>query len=485
MRIFTTLLKKLKSADFILVTLSTVICSGLSFVLNVYSKHEVDSRPMGIYSACLIVMTYMNYAQFGVLNAYNRDYPQALGRKDFNEANKQRNITVTFMLLVYTLIFILFEAWVFFNYRGQIGIDEKNTFYAFGYAMCPIMILLKSFDDMANSTVRMQGKYNKSALLGFIRTVLAFGIGVVFIKIFGYYGLYAMSISSALIGIIFFYKDSFKGTRLDLDSNYMKLMVVGGLPLLINSLIWTIVQNVDKHVIQLFFEDSDNALGVYSVPTMGFTTMVLVPQTISQVFYIKISHLYGANHDEKELLDKAGYFTCITSAISGIACVLVFYIMPIFVGIFMPRYTDGNVATQILIIGVAIYSTTMLFGNIFSVVKLNKSLIANSVALCIFNMIFSSALVLLVERSINMVAIGTGLSYALYSLLLMIKLTKQFNYPFLKLVANSWLPVLSMVIPGVLFYLIIPNIYIAAGFTLFTILVVCAILLKLRIRERG
>ncbi len=440
---------------------------------------------MGIYSACLIVMTYMNYAQFGVLNAYNRDYPQALGRKDFNEANKQRNITVTFMLLVYTLIFILFEAWVFFNYRGQIGIDEKNTFYAFGYAMCPIMILLKSFDDMANSTVRMQGKYNKSALLGFIRTVLAFGIGVVFIKIFGYYGLYAMSISSALIGIIFFYKDSFKGTRLDLDFNYMKLMVVGGLPLLINSLIWTIVQNVDKHVIQLFFEDSDNALGVYSVPTMGFTTMVLVPQTISQVFYIKISHLYGANHDEKELLDKAGYFTCITSAISGIACVLVFYIMPIFVGIFMPRYTDGNVATQILIIGVAIYSTTMLFGNIFSVVKLNKSLIANSVALCIFNMIFSSALVLLVERSINMVAIGTGLSYALYSLLLMIKLTKQFNYPFLKLVANSWLPVLSMVIPGVLFYLIIPNIYIAAGFTLFTILVVCAILLKLRIRERG
>lgn len=440
---------------------------------------------MGIYSACLIVMTYMNYAQLGVLNAYNRDYPQALGRKDFNEANKQRNITVTFMLLVYTIILIAFEAWVFLNYRGQIGINQKSTYYAFGYALCPVMILLKSFDDMANSTVRMQGKYNKSALLGFIRTVLAFGIGALFIKIFGYYGLYAMSIASALIGIIFFYNDSFKGTKLDLDFNYMKLMVVGGLPLLINSLIWTIVQNVDKHVIQLFFKDPDNALGVYSVPTMGFTTMVLVPQTISQVFYIKISHLYGANHDEKELLDKAGYFTCLTSAISGIACVMVFYIMPIFVGIFMPRYTDGNVATQILIIGVAIYSTTMLFGNIFSVVKLNKSLIANSVALCIFNMIFSSALVLLVERSINMVAIGTGLSYALYSLLLMIKLSKKFSYSFLKLFANSWLPVLAMVIPGVLFYLIIPNIYIAAAFTLFTILVVCAILLKLRIRERG
>lgn len=438
---------------------------------------------MGIYSACLIVMAYMNYAQFGVLNAYNRDYPQALGRKDFEDANKQRNIAITFMLLIYALIFIVFEAWVGIKYHGTIATNERARYYAYGYALCPIMILLKSFDDMANSTVRMQGKYNKSALLGFIRTVLAFGIGVAFIKLFGYYGLYAMTIASALLGIIFFYKDSFKGAKLDFDFKYMKLMIVGGLPLLINSLIWTIVQNVDKHVIQLFFADPDDALGLYTVPTMGFTTMVLVPQTISQVFYIKISHLYGANHDEKELLDKAGHFTCITSAISGVACVFVFYIMPIFVGIFMPNYTEGNVATQILIIGVAIYSTTMLFGNIFSVVKLNKSLIANSVALCIFNMIFSSALVLFVDRSINMVAIGTGLSYALYSLLLIVKLSRKFNYPFMKLLAKSWVPVLAIVIPSVLFYLFVSNIYVAAALALFTIVVVCGIITRLFISK--
>ena len=145
----------------------------------------------------------------------------------------------------------------------------------------------------------------------------------------------------------------------------------------------------------------------------------------------------------------------------------------------MPKYTNGNVATQILIIGVAIYSTTMLFGNIFSVVKLNKSLIANSVALCIFNMIFSSALVLFIERSVNMVAIGTGLSYALYSLLLMIKLSRKFDYSFIKLFSRSWLPVLGIIIPSVLFYIFIENIYVAAGLALFTILLVCGIISRL------
>ncbi len=478
MKIFTKVLDKIKNADFLLVTMSTVACSAMSFIFSVYSKSIVPTYPLGIYSTCLLAQTYMNYAQFGVLNAYNRDYPQALGRKDYDNANKLKNTAMTFMLLVYSVIFVVFEAWVVIHYHASIGTDTYQTYYAFGYMMCPIMILLKSFDDMSNSTVRMNGKYNFSAIVGFIRTIIAFLIGIGALKLFGYYGLYGMTLASSVLGIIMFHKNSLKGARLDFDWSYMKIMIVGGLPLLINSLIWTLVQSVDKFVI-LGFLDTE-ALGVYSVPLMGFTTMVLVPQTISQVFYIKISHLYGAHNDERELLDRAGYYTSITAALSGGACILVFYIMPIFVRYFMPMYADGTPATQILIVGVAIYSTTMIFGNIFSVLKLNKSLIANSVALCIFNVVFSTGLVVFVARDINMVAIGTGCSYALYSLLLMIKLSRKFHYPFMRLFKASWLPLLCIVVPGVLYYLLIDSVYVAAILATFTMLIVYGILLKLR-----
>lgn len=482
MKIFTKLLNKIKSADFLLVTMSTVACSALSFIFSVYSKSIVPTRPLGIYSTCLLAMTYMNYAQFGVLNAYNRDYPQALGRGDMATANKLKNTAVTFMLLVYALIFVVFEAWVAIYYGDKIAGDTYSAYYAFGYALCPILILLKSFDDMSNTTVRMDGKYNYSAIIGFIRTVIALGLGIIALNMWGYYGLYAMTLASSALGIIMFRRQAMSGVRLEFDFSYMRTMIVGGLPLLINSLIWTLVQSVDKFVI-LGFLDTD-ALGVYSVPLMGFTTMVLIPQTISQVFYIKISHLYGANGDERELLEKASGYTSITAAISGGACILVFYIMPIFVQAFMPMYTDGTPATQILIVGVAIYSTTMIFGNIFSVLKLNKSLIANSVALCIFNVIFSSALVLFVDRSINMVAIGTGISYGLYSLLLIIKLARRFNYSFFKMFSASWLPLLCIVVPGVLYYLFVANIYLASGLALFTMLGVYGIIFAIRKRNR-
>lgn len=453
MKKLTKLLEKIKNADFILVTLSTVACSAMSFIFSVYNKSVVATLPLGIYSTCLLAQTYMNYAQFGVLNAYNRDYPQMLGKGDVQEANKLKNTAITFMLMIYAVIFVVFELWVAVHYHSVIGNDTYGTYYAFGYAMCPILILLKSFDDMSNATVRMNGHYNKSAIIGFIRTVIALIIGVVAINVAGYYGLYAMTLSSAALGILLFRSEAFKGARLTFDFPYMKAMIISGLPLLINSLIWTIVQSVDKFVILGFLSTED--LGVYSVPLMGFTTMVLVPQTISQVFYIKVSHLYGANNDENELLEKAAYFTRITSVISGAACIFVFYVMPVFVHFFMPMYTEGTAATQILIIGVGIYATTMLYGNIFSVLKLNKSLIANSVALCIFNAIFSSGLVLFVDRSINMVAVGTGISYALYSLLLIIKLSKRFKFSFWKLLINSWGPAVAIMVPGVAAYMML------------------------------
>lgn len=450
MKMLTKLLDKIKNADFILVTLSTVACSAMSFIFSVYNKSVVATKPLGIYSTCLLAQTYMNYAQFGVLNAYNRDYPQALGRKDMAEAGKLKNTAMTFMLMIYALIFVVFEAWVLIYYHDAIGNDTYGTYYAFGYAMCPILILLKSFDDMSNSTIKMNGHYNKAAIIGFVRTVIALIIGVIAINVAGYFGLYAMTLASSALGIIMFGSEAYRGARFSFDFPYMKVMILSGLPLLVNGLIWTIVQSVDKFVILGFLTTED--LGVYSVPLMGFTTMVLVPQTISQVFYIKISHLYGANGDPNELLEKAAYFTRITSLISGAACIFVFYVMPVFVHYFMPMYTDGTTATQILVIGVAIYATTMLYGNIFSVLKLNKSLIANSIALCIFNAIFSSCLVLFVERSINMVAIGTGLSYGLYSLLLCVKLSKRFDFSLGKLLLNSWGPAVTIMVPGVLLY---------------------------------
>ncbi len=452
---FSKIIDKFKSADFILVTISTVICSGLSFVFGVFAKKYVPPLEYGIYSTCLLAQTYMAYAQLGVFNAYNRDYPQALGRGDKADAAKMKSTALTFQIAIYMLVLVAFEIVVAIIYHGSFG----SNLYAVGYALCPFIILIKSVDDFSVQTTRIHGYYNFSAGVGLIRTVLAMACGILAVKQVGYYGLYVMPIASSLISILLNYKKGIKGTKLSLDFAYAFGMIKSGMPLLINALIWTLVTSVDKFVILIFLTTED--LGIYSVPIMGFTAMVLVPQSLSQVFYNKMSILYGKCQDKKILLDKGRFYTMKTAVITAVACVMVYFIMPIFVEIFMPRYTDGTLATQILVVAVAIYSTTMLYSNIFSVVKLNKELIKNSLWLCLFNVIFSTSLVLLVGKNIEMVAVGTGVSYAVYSLLLMIKMSKTFDYSFTKLLTRSWGPMLLVLLPMLLFDVMISNMYIA------------------------
>lgn len=452
-------------------TASTVVCSAISFIFNVYSKSVIDPGDIGIYSTCLLLQTYLTYAQLGVLNSYNRDYPQALGRRDEEDATRMRNAAFSYLIVAFLVVTLVVDVVIAIIYKGNIA-----DYYAFGYFVVPITLLFKCLDDISVSTTRIQGKYNFSAVAGFGRTILAMIIGVIAINVWGYYGLYAMPFASAVLGIIIFRNHAIKNVRFNFDFSYIKGMIWGGLPLLFESLIWTLVASVDKFVILFFMTKVE--LGVYSVPVMGFTTMVLIPQTISGVFYNKISRLYGETNDETRLIDEAAKYTGIVSTITGGACVGVFYILPLFVQIFMPKYTDGNAASQILIIGVAIYSTTMILGNIFSVLKLNKSLIMNSIYLCIFNVVFSCGLVMFVGKNIEMVAVGTGISYALYSLMLIMKLKSRFNYSAAKLLAKSWLPLLAVVAPGVIFYFVIPNFYVAMALSAFTVLLSYGIIWK-------
>lgn len=447
--------KILNNLDYVILTASTVVCALFQFVYSVYAKRFVVPSEFGIYSTCLLLQTYLNYAQFGVLNSYNRDYPQLLGAGNKDQSIKLRNTTISFIWIVYGVLLSIIDVVVLIIFKGEIF----SNHYGFGYFLVPLIILLDTTSSYAMYTSRMNGHYNYSALITFIKTIVSMGVGLLAVKYFNYYGLYVLPLIASLVSIVFYWKDGFEGLTLGLDKTILKKSILTGLPLLISSLIWTVMQSVDKFVILIFLTVED--LGVYTVPLLGFNALVLIPQTISQVFYYKVSEIYGATKNRILLIDKCNYFTELTAACTGIVSILAFYILPIFVNLFMPNYLNGVKPAQVLIIGVAIYSSSMLYGNIFSVLKMNKALLLNSIILCVFNIVFSTIFVLINGRDISNVAIGTSFSYLLYSGLLIITLSSKFKYSFRKLAKSCWLQVLKSVIPCLIFYVLIKNIYIA------------------------
>ena len=471
---------KINNLDFIMVTGSTVFCAGMSFLYSVLAKRYIGTLDYGIYSTCLLLQTYLNYVQFGVYNAYNRDMPRLMGGQEIEESRRLKETTLTFMWLVYAgagilaaaVLFIMratgsFEQFVLAlnghdaAILAEAGVTDK---YFIGFILVLFVVILENTASFSLSTSKIYGRFNYSAFANVLKTLIAFPVALIGAIHWGYYGLYLMPLSSAVLMIILYYRDGIKGIRLKIDRAILKNSIVTGIPLMIDSLIWTIMQSVDKFVILIFMTTED--LGLYTVPLLGFTTMVLVPQTISNVFYIKISNEYGAHHDLSRMMRLCNKYTRINSLCTSAVAVVCFYALPILVQLVMPMYVEGTLPAQVLLIGVAIYGSAMLYSNIFSVMKWNMDLVINSVILCVCNIIFSSGMVLIFGREIQNVALGTSISYAAYSLLMLIKLSRRTDMKTKDFLTASWIPILMVIVPAVLLYYILPNIYIAFAITL-------------------
>lgn len=434
-------------------TAVTVLAALINFIYSLISKRYVDPTDLGIFSTCMIIEPYLTYLQLGSMHAYNRDLPQLLGAKKMQEAQNLKNSVFTFLLVVYGTVLIIGTLFFIVIYP-HIFAKELSAQHTVGYVTTIFVTVIAIFYSFGMNTARIYNRFNFSAIVEFVGAIVAVGVGLASIILLRrngleYYGLYVRSVLMYAVPLIL-YMGSFKGIRLRFDFKLIKSVVVSGLPLLVNSFIWTIVTSIDKFVILYFLDET--MLGHYTVALLGFSTLALIPQTISNAYCMKMNELYGATGSTEKIIEYAKQSTLINSVITCFTSICAFYLLPIFIQTVMPNYTEGTEAAQIIIIGVAIYSSTFSFGHLFTILKKNAQLIVNSILLCIFNAVFSTVLVLVFGANINNVAIGTALSYALYSILLIVRLRQMFGSNLKSMLRNSWLAVLCAIVPCLGFY---------------------------------
>ena len=438
--------RKIKFFSFGFVTVSTLISSMLHFLLSVYARKFVSVTDYGLFSTCTLLATYLNYLQLGILNSYNRDYPQLKGSGELEKASYLRNTVSTLLLCVYFVVVVLAEVVLFFLYK-VIGLDIKLYI---GFSIMAPTAFCSVFESYFLISARMDGYLNKSALAVIIKSVISIVVALYIIKLFGYIGLYVATPLASLISVVFLYKVVIINPKFTFDWKLCKSLIISGFPLLINSFIWTVVTSIDKFVILAFFDV--DALGYYSISTLAFSTIVIIPSTLSQLFYIKMGEVYGKDKSIDSLVNVTNKYSCLIAFVAGATVTLLYNILPLFVQIVMPHFMDGIEAAQIIMLGIAFYASSILYGNVLTILKLNSQVIKTTIALCIFNLLISSGLVLF-NHNIVMVALGTSVSYALYSLLILIKLKQLISIDFFTSIKGSWTPVIIGVLVCAMCYI--------------------------------
>jgi len=431
---------------------ATVISALVHFVYSVFVKAHIEPVEYGMYSSCLLLQTYMAYAQLGTLNSFNRDYPQLIGAGDDVKATKYRNAVFTYIVLVFSILTVIVSTTILI-FNKIWNVDDR---YTYGLILCAVITTVTLLENFLASRVRIDGGFRYTSIVLLVE-LTAVVLGILLIPRLGYYTLYIVTIISMLIGIVMFYKKGIADLKLSFEFKLLKTIVISGIPLLINGLIWTIVNSIDKFVI-LGFMDAE-ALGIYSIAQMAFSYIVLIPTSMSQLFYVKLGKIYGATNSIDELNDSATKYTLIISIVISYVVLGAYYFMQPLVDWIMPKYSEGVASAKILMIGLAIYAPTMVNGNILTILKKNAALIRGSIYLCVLNAVCSIALILLNGANIESVAIGTGISYLLRTIILIIQLKNEANTNVVKMINASIVPVLIIAGPGIAISVFVTNIF--------------------------
>lgn len=446
------MLKKLKEqgSEHIFFIGATILSAGIHFIYSIYVKAYVEPLEYGMYSTCLLLQTYMAYLQLGSLNAFNRDYPQLVGAGKLEEAKKYRNTVLSLLLSIYlcSLVLIIIVMVVIKN------VESLDPRMLGGFILSAVITVITIFENYGNYRCRIDKGFKYPSIVTILE-LLSIPAGIFLVSRIGYYGIYFTSIIAMLIGLILYFKPSFKDFKFTMDIPLMKMILISGTPLLINGLIWTVVNSIDKFIILGFI--NTEALGVYGIAQNAFSYMVLIPSAMSQLFYVKMGKKYGESKKVETLTDVSLKFSSVLAAVTSLIALFAYFFLPILVYNYMPKYSNGVPSAQILILGLSIYSATMINGNVLTILKKNRALLTSSLCMCVFNALCSIGYVATIGAQIESIALGTATSYIFCTFIIIYQVHKYADCKIMKLINASVIPVCISLVPGVIIYNCVAN----------------------------
>ncbi|KKK38906.1 hypothetical protein WQ57_06030 [Mesobacillus campisalis] len=389
---------------------ATLISSALSFVLGVVSRNILGPEQYGYWVSLSMAFTFIPLLQFGVLNAMNREIPYYIARNSIEEVDRIRQKVFSYLITVPIFLILLLSFFSLFVYKSNIASEYKVG--SFFIIFIGVLLFLSAYVEMYYKSIQDFKSVSKLITAkGVAQSVLS----IIFILLLGFSGLFLGMMAGLIIEIIMGRK-AFSKMKFILDfryQNYVPLIKIG-FPILMVGLIWSVLIATDKIILTITMDSS--ALGNYSVALLVFSTMMLLPQVISQVYYPKIVTMVSKG-EYQQIIQSYKRVNLVLLVISIIVVLVGLLLLPPIISLLMPEYEGGIFSAQILLVGLIPLTLVNYAANYFNATH-NQKLYIKILVVCIVVNIVSSILLLLIKLDIYMVAVGTSASFLLYSILM-------------------------------------------------------------------
>lgn len=325
---------------------STLFSTIVSFALGFVTFRYIAPDHLGIWGTFSTFTVYATFLRLGIPNGMNRELPYYYGKGDKVTAMKCASTTLSYSLINTIVLFIV--AVCIFSFFDFSKYEELSSDYFHTAIVFWIVVLIEPYTTYLSGTYRTSDNFNRLSKLQIWKSILA-SITILLLVIWGFDGYLMRQLLISVFDPIYLHVyRPIKKIVIQFDISIFKKLFVVGFQLFITSYATTFIDTLPRlFVIQ---NGSSLDIGLFSPVIILVSTVLLVPNVISQYLYPTFSYALGKGYDRIYFWNKLKPILLI-SLVIGFAAVVGAVLLVDSVISFFPKYIDSALYIKVSCIG--------------------------------------------------------------------------------------------------------------------------------------
>lgn len=318
---------------------SAVANAIAQLVAGVLMVKWIIPEDLGLWQSVRLSQVYAVILLFGINNGLSRELPYFLGKNDRVFAEKLAGTTLLFTNLASIIVLV-----GGFGCALIFGTHDPRLIFAIG-AMA-LLIPLSFYQNFLLVAYRSQDAFKKLTLIQFVGAGMALA-SVLFVYYWGYRGMVIRLVVISGIVVAWMYVSRPIRAAPALDRGALKLLLKTGLPIFGLDYLLNAAGTSDRVV--LLHIGGVEAVGYYGLAQIAYGTLHVIPQSLSQYVYPRMTSDFG-QHGDKRNLWKIGFrFVAFATVLMVLAAICGIVALPYVVPVFAPKYLAGLRAAEIIL----------------------------------------------------------------------------------------------------------------------------------------
>ncbi len=371
----------------------------------------LSPESIGLWNSIYVILYYLSFLQLGMFNALNREMPFYLGQGKENLAKSLVATTQWHAIFLSTVIFI--GTIVFSVFAIYFSLFDTVTLFSF--CNLGLIISMQFAINFLTVTFRANKSFKVLSFINLAQSVLII-LTLFIIYKYNYYGYVVrfLILSLSLLGMMLFYRP-FKVKSKFSSSNY-KLLLTTGIPLFTLAFLLGITDTFNR-VVLLYVSDY-KSVGYYYPAIAILVAMRVLPSSVSQFLYPKMSFEMGSTKDLKKIWGWVWKTLALIMLTMTPLAIIGYFLVPVVFEAYFPEYIQSIFAAKVALFS-GVLSGSFIVITVFSSLKAWKELaiLAVTKVLLYFSLqyFFASNM-----KPVDGVALGTLLADILFFIFLIL-----------------------------------------------------------------